>query len=117
MSENLERQVREDRATRDRALALFKSDLANLKSDYAHKSIKERATDKLKTGAGGILDEAKEVASEHRGPLIALVAALALWFARHPLISLITGRKPDDHDGDAHDESSDGGIFAMGRRD
>lgn len=116
MSEDLERQVREDRATRDQALALFKSDLANLKSDYAHKSIKERATDKLKTGAGGILDEAKEVASEHRGPLIALVAALALWFARHPLISLITGGKSDD-DGDAHDESSGGGIFAMGRRD
>ena len=98
MSEALELQVLEDKARRDEALATVRADVDGLKSDYAQKSIKERATDKLMTRATTIREEAVEAASEHRGPLIALVAALVLWFARHPIMSLFSGRDADDED-------------------
>lgn len=101
MSTDLERQLREDRSRRDEALASVKADIDGLKADYAEKSIKERATDKLMTRATSIREEAVEVASEHRGPLIALLAALVLWFARHPIMSLF-GVRHDDEDADEH---------------
>lgn len=107
MTVDLERQLREDRAMRDQALALVKSDVAHLKSDYAQKGLGERATDKLRTGANGIYGEAVEVASEHRGPLVALVAALVLWFARNPILSLFGLKSHHDDDDDYADEDED----------
>lgn len=116
MSGDLERQLREDKVMRDQALSLLKTDLEHLKGDYAQRSIKERATDKIKTSATSIYGEAVETASEHKGPLIALVAALVLWFARHPLLSIFTGRRDDDDQDDLADDNG-GRWFATERAD
>lgn len=112
MTVDLERQLRQDRAMRDQALALVKADVAHLKSDYSQKGLGERATDKIKTSANDIYGEAVDVASEHRGPLVALVAALVLWFARNPILSLL-GLKSDDGDSDDYLDDDEG---ARGRR-
>lgn len=113
MSGDLERQIREDRAMRDQALALVKADIAHLKSDYAQKGIKERATDKIKGGADGIYSEAVEVASDHRGIIAAFVAALVLWFARHPILDLFSSNRSRDDSDD--DEAEGRSIFDYGR--
>jgi len=100
MSVDLAKQLQEDRQMRDQALALVKQDIAHLKSDYQDKGIGERAVDKLKGSANGIYGEAVEVASDHRGALAALVGAIVLWFARHPILAFLFGDKDPDEDAD-----------------
>ncbi|MGX7926032.1 hypothetical protein ACWPMX_05605 [Tsuneonella sp. HG094] len=96
MSEALEQQLREDRALRNAARALFEADIANLRANLSGKSISSRIVDRIGEGAAEVLDEAIEVADNNKGVIATLIAAIILWFARHPLIELITG---DDADG------------------
>ena len=81
----------EDRHIRDAALALVSADWKNLRADLSVKSVSERAVDRLSQGASDVYDEALEVASDHKGALTVIVAALALWFARHPILDAILG--------------------------
>ena len=81
----------EDRHIRDAALALVSADWKNLRADLSVKSVSERAVDRLSQGASDVYDEALEVASEHKGALTVIVAALALWLARHPILERILG--------------------------
>lgn len=106
MSADLAQQLREDRDTRDQALALVKQDIAHLKSDYQDKGIGERAVDKLKGSANGIYGEAVEVASDHRGVLAAVIGAIVLWFARHPIMAFLTGSKDAEDERDEDDAHS-----------
>ena len=103
MTVDLAKQLQEDRQMRDQALALVKQDIDHLKSDYQDKGIGERAVDKLKGSANGIYGEAVEVASDHRGVLAALVGAIVLWFARHPILAFLFGDKDADEDADRDD--------------
>ena len=101
MSEALERQLREDRALRNAARALFDADIAHLKASLSGKSISSRIVDRIGEGASEVLDEAMEVADNHKGVIATLIAAIVLWFARHPIIDLLTedddvGSEPDD---------------------
>lgn len=82
-------QLREDRHMRDAARALVEADLKNLRADLSTRSLGERAADRIATGASEVYDEAIEVASDHKGALAAIVAALALWFARHPILEAL----------------------------
>ena len=91
MSEELEQQLREDRALRNAARALFEADIANLRANLSGKSISSRIVDRIGEGAAEVLDEAIEVADNNKGVIATLIAAIILWFARHPLIELITG--------------------------
>ena len=95
-----ERQMREDRALRDAALALVKSDLAHVKSDFSTRGVGTRLSDRMREGAQDVFDQASDVATDHKGVLTALLAAVALWFARHPIASLFT----DDDDRDEDDD-------------
>lgn len=97
MTISLEKQLREDRAMRDEALALVKADYAHLKSDYSNKGIGARTSEKLKGGATDIYGEAIDMASAHKGMIAAFAAALVVWLARHPLGSLLFGNS-DDHE-------------------
>lgn len=90
MNSHLE-QVLEDRHLRDAARALVDADIANLRADLAVKGVGQRAVSRLAVGASEVYDEAIEVASDHKGALAAIVAALALWFARHPILEAISG--------------------------
>ena len=83
----------EDRHLRDAARALVEADIENLRADLAVKGIGERAVDRITEGASEVYDEAIEVAADHKGALAAIVAALLLWFARHPILEALFGEE------------------------
>lgn len=89
-------QVREDRLLRDAARALVEADIENLRADLRVKGIGERALDRITEGASDVYEEAVEVAADNKGALAAIVAALVLWFARHPILETLFGE--DDAD-------------------
>ena len=91
MSDELERQLREDRMLRDAARAMVDADVAHLRASLAGRSISNRIADRIGEGAHDAMDEAAELATEHKGLLAAAIGALILWFARHPLINLLLG--------------------------
>ena len=91
MTDPFERQLREDRMLRDAARAMLDADLAYLKASLAGRSIPSRIADRIGEGAHDAMDEAAELATEHKGLIAAAVAALILWLARHPLIELVMG--------------------------
>jgi hypothetical protein len=95
MSGELERQLREDRA-------LLQADVAHLRANLAGKSIPSRIVERIGDGAAEVFDEAVEVAESHKGALATLLAAVVLWFARHPILSLFT-----DEDGTERDDEAD----------
>ena len=98
-----------DRYLRDSARALVDADIAHIKADFAHKSLGQRAMDRVTEGAMGLYDEAIEVAEDNKGALAALVAAVVVWFARNPLLSLLgLGENDEERDGwDEHDEEAE----------
>ena len=98
--------LRQDRRLRDAARAVVIADFDNLRANLAHKSLGERAMGRVTAGAQDVYDEALDVAADHKGALAAIVAALVLWFARHPLAELI-GFGEDDAQGTAPDPEQD----------
>ena len=87
----------EDKYLRDSARALVDADIKHLKADLAHKGIGGRIMDRAKEGALDLYEEAIDVAEDNKGALAALVAAIAVWFARNPIMSLF-GIEPDQTD-------------------
>jgi hypothetical protein len=104
MSDILEREMREDRLLRDAARAIVQADVAQLKASLAERSIPERIGDKIGEGATDVLDEAVAVADENKGVVATLIAAIILWFARHPLIDLVRGEDERDAERDAAED-------------
>lgn len=93
----------EDRYLRDSARALVEADIEHLKADFTHKTLAERAMDRVVDGASDLYDEAIEMAEDNKGALAALVAAIVVWFARNPILELL-GFAPEDPDHDEDDE-------------
>lgn len=87
----------EDRYLRDSARALVEADIEHLKSDFANRSLGERAIDRVKEGATDLYEEAMDVAEDNKGALAALIAAIVVWFARHPIMELF-GLEPSASD-------------------
>lgn len=87
--------VLEDRHLRDAARALVAADIENLRADLAVKGIGERAMDRITESASEVYDEAIEVAADNKGALAAIVAALVLWFARHPILEALFGENEE----------------------
>lgn len=102
MTMSLEEQLREDQTNRDQALALVKTDIEHLKTDYANKGVSERAKDRLSDSANDIYEEAAEVASANRGIIAAIVAALVVWMMRNPILSMFTSDDDDQLDDERH---------------
>jgi hypothetical protein len=88
-------QLLEDRHIRDAARAVVEADVANLRAALSAKSLGERAVDRIAEGANDVYDEALEVAADNKGALAAIVAALLLWFARHPIREALFGEEED----------------------
>ncbi|MBX7457273.1 hypothetical protein K3152_03350 [Qipengyuania sp. 1NDH17] len=95
----------EDKYLRDSARALVDADIKHLKADLAHKGVGDRIMDRAKEGALDLYEEAIEVAEDNKGALAALLAAVAVWFARNPLLSLL-GLEPDEADGEWDEEGA-----------
>lgn len=89
MSDDLEHQLRADRATRDAARALWSADIANLRANWSGKSLSDRIVSRIGDGANDVLEEAIEVADNHKGVIATLVAAIILWFARDPILDAV----------------------------
>ena len=99
MSDQLEYQLREDRVLRNAALALFKADIAHLRADLTSRGVGARIVDRIGEGAVDVFEEAVEVAENHRGVLATLIAAVVLWFARHPIMALFSDEDGGEEDG------------------
>ena len=93
----------EDKYLRDSARALVDADVNHLKADLAHKGLGGRIMDRAKEGALDLYEEAIDVAEDNKGALAALVAAVVVWFARNPIMSLF-GIEPDETDDEWDEE-------------
>lgn len=96
----------EDRYLRDSARALLEADIEHLKADFTHKSLTERAVDRVLDGASDLYDEAVDMAEDNKGALAALIAAVLVWFARNPILGLL-GLAPDEDNSSDDDEASE----------
>jgi len=98
---DLRAQMIEDRALRDAAKSLLDADVENVREDFSGKGLAVRAKDRLTEGASEVYDEASHVAADNKGALIAIIAALVMWFARNPITDLFasdeTTQAEDDH--------------------
>ena len=83
---DLERQLAEDRVLRDAALALFKADLAFIRTDLREKGVGARLADRLGEGTRDMVDDAVDYAEANTGKVAAGVLAVILWFARGPIL-------------------------------
>jgi hypothetical protein len=88
----------EDKALRDASLALVKADLAKLKTDFNARSLGSRFLDRMEEGAIDVYEEAVDLADNNRGVLATLIAAVFIWFARHPIMALFGDGEHDDGD-------------------
>jgi hypothetical protein len=86
----------EDRYLRDSAKALVEADLEHVKTDLARKGLVARTFDTVKDGAVDLYEEAVDAAEDNKGALVALVAAVVVWFARNPLLDLFGLGEGDD---------------------
>ena len=80
----------EDKALRDAALQLFKSDIALIRDELGERGIGARAKDRLGEAALGMLDDAIDYAEDNKGWVAAGTAAVVLWFARKPILGWLT---------------------------
>jgi hypothetical protein len=80
------RQLAEDKALRDAALALFKADLRFIRDDLDRRGLGERVSDRLGEGARELADDAMDYATAHKGVVAAAATAVVMWFARRPII-------------------------------
>ena len=120
MSKAIELEMAEDKALRDAALALVKADIEHLKADMRAKGIGERALDRVSEGAVDVYEEARELAGSNKGIFATLIAALFVWFARHPLLEWLGLEDSDEEDqpglfdrftNDGADSDDDNGWF------
>ncbi len=86
---DLERRLIEDRALRDSALRLFRSDLQVIREDLRERPVSARISSRLGDAAMDVLDEAVDYADDNRGKVAAAVAAVVVWFARKPLLGAL----------------------------
>jgi hypothetical protein len=82
-----EQQLTQARAARDEARAAFDTQLAQLRGDPEEQTIGGRIAQRITDDATTVLHQALDVASESKGIIAGTVAALALWFLRHPIIA------------------------------
>lgn len=82
-----EQQLAKARDARDGAKARFDAQLAQLRGDPAEQTLGERVAKRIGDDAKAVMHRALDVASESKGIIAGTIAALALWFLRHPIIA------------------------------
>lgn len=89
----------EYRGLRDAAWGVVRADIDTLKADLSAHGIGERIKDRAAEEAQDAWDQAREVASDHKGVVAGTVLALAAWFLRGPIgdaLAVLFGRDDDD---------------------
>jgi hypothetical protein len=79
------------RDARNAAREAFDARLRQVRRDLQARGVGGRIADKIGEEARDALDEAIDVASESKGVIAGTIAALALWFLRHPIIAWADG--------------------------
>jgi hypothetical protein len=110
---DLASQLAEDKALRDAALQLFKSDIALIRGELDERGVGARAKDRLGEAALGMADDAIDYAEDNKGWVAAGAAALVLWFARKPILRWLAdvldvddgGEEPGEADGRSADDT------------
>jgi len=104
------RRFAEDKALRDAALQLFKSDIALIRGDLDERGLGGRAKDRLGEAALGMVDDAIDLAEDNKGWVAAVAVAVVLWFARKPILDwladLLDGGEADDDGGEEPGEDA-----------
>ena len=88
---SLEDRLATDKALRDTALTLVKADLALVQADLKARSVRARLTDRASEGAIDLIDDAIGYAQANRTAVAAGLSAIGLWFARRPLLAIVSG--------------------------
>jgi hypothetical protein len=83
----LAKELAQDRALRDAALAVFRTDIAFVREDLNTRGVGGRIAARIGDSAMDMVDDAVDYAEENRGQVAAAVAAIVLWFARAPLLN------------------------------
>lgn len=105
----LSQQLADDRALRDDALALFKTDLRFIRLDLEQRGIGERVADRLGDSTKEFVDDAVDYAGDHKSVVAAALAAVVLWFARAPILhglGELFASEDDEADDDVEQEAS-----------
>jgi glutathione S-transferase len=97
----LARQLKEDRAMREAALTLFKSDLELIRQDQKNRGLGARLADRLGEGAADMAEDAADYVSNNRGTIAVAAMAAALWFARRPILRLFAGEEEETSEPEA----------------
>ena len=83
----LAQQLVQDRLARDAARGSFDERLGLVKDDLDTRGVGGRIADKLGEDARIIVDEAIDVASEHRGLIAGTIVAVTVWIFRNPIFA------------------------------
>lgn len=86
---------KQDRALRDAALAVLVADIEHARVSLSGKAVAARVVGTIGDGAKDAFELAKGHADDNRGFIAALIAVLALWLARVPLLEILGVREPD----------------------
>ena len=104
---DLEQQLREDRALRDAARALVMADIAHLKREVDPAS---PSGSELGARAHELADDARDYLRGHQwqvGSVVAaLIAAIALWIFRAPLVAILLEMLADDEAAEPNEEQA-----------
>ncbi len=83
------RKLIEDRALRDAAKSIVTAQYSQVKTGLSGEAIGEHVADLIGDDLLELADQAGDIAKENRGILALAAAAVALWFARKPILSLL----------------------------
>ncbi len=97
----------EDRALRDAARAVLMADIEHARRSLSKEGLTNRVTGRIGDGAKDVIEVAKVQAEDKRGIIAGLIALLALWFARQPLLEIF-GLAPISEDEDVLEEAANG---------
>ena len=104
-------QMLADKHLRDSARALVDADIEHLKADLTYKGVGERIIDRAKEGAIDLYEDAVDIADDNKGALAALLAAVVVWFARHPILAAFgfegAGHDEEDEEWDLRDRAEE----------
>lgn len=90
----------EYRALRDAAWAVVRDDLDALQEDLAAHGVGERIKDRAAEEAQEAWDQARDIASEHKGVVAGTFLALVAWLLRGPIGDALSALFGRDDEGD-----------------
>ena len=96
----------QDRALRDAARDVLFADVEHARNTLSGKAIAGRVAGRVGDGAKDVLEVAKVNATDKQGLLAGLIAVIALWLARGPIMELLGLTEPPADDAEDAPQSN-----------